>query len=302
MKALVMRSTGSQYDVLTETGERLVCRARGKLRLKGYKETNPVAVGDWVEIDKAALLITEIHERKNHILRKSVKKTGHAHVLAANIDQAALVVTMVKPATSTGFIDRFLVTAEAYDIPQGLIFNKQDILDEESRELQEALILIYSDLKIPCLKITATTGNLDEVHELLRNKTTLIAGHSGVGKSSLLNRLSPEINQPVGEISEFHEKGMHTTTFAEMFRIDDKTFVIDTPGIKEWGLVNITAEELSDNFPEMRALRSECRFGYRCLHVHEPQCAVRDAVEQGKISISRYTSYLSMLEDEDNRR
>lgn len=302
MKGLVMRSTGSQYDVLTETGERLVCRARGKLRLKGYKETNPVAVGDWVEIDPAALLITEIHERKNHILRKSVKKTGHAHVLAANIDQAALVVTMVKPATSTGFIDRFLVTAEAYDIPQVLIFNKQDILDEESRELQEALILIYSDLKIPCLKITATTGNLDEVHQLLRNKTTLIAGHSGVGKSSLLNRLSPEINQPVGEISEFHEKGMHTTTFAEMFRIDDKTFVIDTPGIKEWGLVNITAEELSDNFPEMRALRSECRFGYRCLHVHEPQCAVRDAVEQGKISISRYASYLSMLEDEDNRR
>jgi ribosome biogenesis GTPase len=302
MKALVMRSTGSQYDVLTETGERMVCRARGKLRLKGYKETNPVAVGDYVEIDPNSRLITEIHNRKNHILRKSVKKTGHAHVLAANIDLAALMVTMVKPATSTGFIDRFLVTAEAYEIPQALIFNKQDILDEDSRELQEALIFIYSAISIPCLRITATTGNLDEVMELFKNKTTLVAGHSGVGKSSLLNRLSPEINQPVGEISDFSEKGMHTTTFAEMFRIDDNTFVIDTPGIKEWGLVNMMPEELSDHFPEMRALRSACKFGYRCLHVHEPQCAVRAAVDEGRVSISRYASYLSMLEDEDNRR
>lgn len=302
MKALVMRSTGSQYDVLTDTGERLVCRARGKLRLKGYKETNPVAVGDYVEIDPDSRLITEIHDRKNHILRKSVKKTGHAHVLAANIDLAVLMVTMVKPATSTGFIDRFLVTAEAYEIPQALIFNKQDLLDDNSRELQEALITIYQDINIPCLRITATTGSIDEVLKLLKGKTTLIAGHSGVGKSSLLNRLSPEINQPVGEISDFSEKGMHTTTFAEMFRIDDNTFVIDTPGIKEWGLVNMMPEELSDHFPEMRTLRSACKFGYRCLHVHEPQCAVRAAVDEGKISISRYASYLSMLEDEDNRK
>lgn len=302
MKGLVMRSTGSQYDVLTQEGRRLVCRARGKLRLKGYKETNPIAVGDYVEVDPDNQLITEIHGRKNHILRKSVKKTGHAHVLAANIDLAILMVTMVKPATSTGFIDRFLVTAEAYEIPQALIFNKQDILDDDSRELQEALIQIYKDIGITCLKISATTGNLEEVRQLLQNKTCLIAGHSGVGKSSLLNRLSPEINQPVGEISDFSEKGMHTTTFAEMFRIDEKTFVIDTPGIKEWGLVNMMPEELSDHFPEMRALRSECKFGYRCLHLQEPQCAVRTAVDAGRISISRYASYLSMLEDEDNRR
>ncbi len=302
MKALVMRSTGSQYDVLTEKGERLMCRARGKLRLKGYKESNPVAVGDYVKIDPDSQLITEIYDRKNHMLRKSVKKTGHAHVLAANIDLAALVVTMVKPATSTGFIDRFLVTAEAYDIPQALIFNKQDLLDDDSLELQEALIHIYSTINIPCLRITATTGNLDEVMLLLKNKTTLIAGHSGVGKSSLLNRLSPEINQPVGEISEFSEKGMHTTTFAEMFRIDENTYVIDTPGVKEWGLVNMMPEELSDHFPEMRALRSECKYGYRCLHLNEPQCAVRVAVDEARISISRYASYLSILEDEDNRR
>jgi ribosome biogenesis GTPase len=302
MKALVMRSTGSQYDVLTPQGERLVCRVRGRLRLKGYKETNPVAVGDYVEIDPHTHAITEIHPRKNHILRKSVKKSGHAHVLAANIDQAVLVVTMVMPATSTGFIDRFLVTAEAFDIPQALLFNKQDILDNDSRELQEALIEIYTALHIPCLRITATTGPLDDVMKLLHGKTSLIAGHSGVGKSSLLNRLSPEINQPVGEISHFSGKGMHTTTFAEMFQVNATTFVIDTPGVKEWGLVNIGKDELSDHFTEMRALRSACKYGYRCLHVHEPDCAVRAAVEAGSISVSRYASYLSMLEDEDNRR
>ncbi len=302
MKALVMRSTGSQYDVLTENGERLICRARGKLRLKGYKETNPVAVGDYVSIDPRAKLITEIYNRKNHIMRKSVKKTGHSHVLAANIDQAVLMVTLVKPATSTGFIDRFLVTAEAYEIPQALLFNKQDILDDSTRRQQEELIQVYSQLNIPCLKISATQGDLTEVINLLHGKTTLVAGHSGVGKSSLLNRLAPHIRQPVGEVSEFSGKGMHTTTFAEMFSINPNTYVIDTPGVKEWGLVNMSEEELSDHFPEMRALRSQCRFGYRCLHVNEPGCAVRQAVEEGRIAASRYASYLSMLEDEDNRR
>ncbi|GIV36924.1 MAG: putative ribosome biogenesis GTPase RsgA [Cyclobacteriaceae bacterium] len=302
MKALVMRSTGSQYDVLTETGQRLVCRARGKLRLKGYKESNPVAVGDFVEIDLKAGLITEVHERKNHIVRKSVKKTGHVHVLAANIDQAVLMVTLVKPATSTGFIDRFMVTAEAFGIPQALLFNKQDILDDAGRELQETLIRIYSNLNIACLKISATTGDLNGVKSLLHGKTSLIAGLSGVGKSSLLNRLSPEINQPVGEISDYSNKGMHTTTFAEMFKTDAHTFVIDTPGVKEWGLVNITPEELSDYFPEMRVLRSTCRFGYRCRHINEPGCAVRQALNAGAISASRYASYISMLEDDDNRR
>ncbi len=302
MKALVMRSTGSQYDVLTEAGQRLICRARGKLRLKGYKETNPVAVGDFVEIDLQTGLITDVHERKNHIIRKSVKKTGHVHVLAANIDQAVLMVTLARPETFAGFIDRFLVTAEAFDIPQALLFNKQDILDDEGLERQDALIKIYNSLNITCLKISATTGELSGVKRLLQGKTSLIAGLSGVGKSSLLNRLSTEINQPVGEISDFSNKGMHTTTFAEMFKIEGHTFVIDTPGVKEWGLVNITPEELSDYFPEMRALRSTCRFGYRCLHINEPGCAVHQALNDGAISISRYNSYISMLEDEDNRR
>lgn len=302
MRALVMRSTGSQYNVFTESNQMLTCRARGKLRLKGYKETNPIAVGDYVEVDPQALLILQVYDRKNHILRKSVKKSGYVHVLAANIDLAVLMVTAVQPATSTGFIDRFLVTAEAYEIPQALLFNKQDILDEKSLQYQEELIGIYTQLQIPCLKISAEHGPIEEVIHLLNNKTSLIAGHSGVGKSTLLNRLSPDIRQPVGEISEFSGKGMHTTTFAEMFRIDERTFVIDTPGVKEWGLANLMPEELSDHFPELRALRAECKYAYRCLHLQEPQCAVRAAVEKGIIAPSRYRSYLSILEDDDNRR
>jgi ribosome biogenesis GTPase len=247
-------------------------------------------------------IITSIHERKNHIPRQSVKKTGHSHVLAANIDQAVLVVTMILPRTSSGFIDRFLITAEAYDIPQAIIFNKQDLLDEESSALQDQLMAVYEKIGVTCLKISALTDDVNKVHALLANKTSLIAGHSGVGKSTLLNKLSPDIQQSTGELSDFSDKGTHTTTFAEMFRLDKHTFVIDTPGIKEWGLVNISPEELSDHFPEMRALRSECKFGYRCLHANEPKCAVKEAVEKGEIAVSRYVNYLSMLSGEDNRK
>ncbi|MBX2946377.1 MAG: ribosome small subunit-dependent GTPase A [Cyclobacteriaceae bacterium] len=304
MIGLVKRSTGSWYDVYLEDGRILACRTRGKLRLEGFKESNPVAVGDYVELDieNDGGVIYKILDRKNHILRQSVKKTGHAHVLAANIDQAVLVVTMILPRTSSGFIDRFLVTAEAYDIPQAIIFNKQDVLDHESLDLQNQLIETYTRIGVRCLKISALTDDLNEVQELLKNKTSLIAGHSGVGKSTLLNKLSPEINQTTSGISGFSEKGTHTTTFAEMFRINNQTFVIDTPGIKEWGLVNISGEELSDNFPEMRALRSECKYGYRCLHVNEPRCAIKHAVEEGEIATSRYANYLSMLSGEDNRK
>ncbi|MBX2965589.1 MAG: ribosome small subunit-dependent GTPase A [Cyclobacteriaceae bacterium] len=304
MKGIVMRSTGSWYDVHLGDGRVIPCRTRGKLRLEGYKETNPIAVGDYVELDDLQTegIITAIHERKNHILRQSVKKTGHSHVLAANIDLAVLVVTMILPRTSSGFIDRFLVTAEAYDIPQALIFNKQDLLDEESAALQSQLLDVYEKTGIRCLKISAIADDIREVHNLLAGKTSLIAGHSGVGKSTLLNKLSPDIQQSTGELSGFSEKGTHTTTFAEMFTLDNTTFVIDTPGIKEWGLMNISSEELSDHFPEMRALRAECKFGYRCLHANEPHCAVKHAVEKGEVAVSRYVNYLSMLSGEDNRK
>ncbi|MBX2962060.1 MAG: ribosome small subunit-dependent GTPase A [Cyclobacteriaceae bacterium] len=304
MRGLVKRSAGLWYDVYTDDGRLLTCRTRGKLRLAGYKETNPVAVGDYVELDDLQHegVITAIHERKNHILRQSVKKTGHSHVLAANVDQAVLVVTMILPRTSTGFIDRFLVTAEAYDIPQALIFNKQDVLDEESAALQDQLIAVYEKIGIMCIKISALADEMMAVNQLLASKTSLLAGHSGVGKSTLLNKLSPDIRQSTGELSDFSDKGTHTTTFAEMFKLDEHTFVIDTPGIKEWGLVNISPEELSDHFPEMRALRAECKFGYRCLHANEPVCAVKDAVEKGEIAVSRYVNYLSMLSGEDNRK
>ncbi len=304
MKGLVMRSTGSWYDVLTENGRVLPCRVRGKLRLEDYKESNPVAVGDHVELqlENNEGIITQIHERKNHILRQSVKKTAHAHVLAANIDQAVLVATLAKPRTSTGFIDRFFVTAEAYDIPQVLIFNKKDLLNNEARTVQQQLVDIYESIGIRCLQLSALDSDQQAVLHLLQGKTSLIAGHSGVGKSTLLNQIAPGINQSVAEISGFSDKGKHTTTFAEMFRINETTFVIDTPGVKEWGLMNISPEELSDNFVEMRALRSTCKFGYRCLHVNEPKCAVLDAVEKGTIALSRYESYFSMLMGEDTRK
>ncbi|MCU0356636.1 MAG: ribosome small subunit-dependent GTPase A [Cyclobacteriaceae bacterium] len=304
MKGLVMRSTGMWYDVLLEDNRMQSCRVRGKLRLEGFKETNPIAVGDYVDVETEGSegVITRIHERKNHILRQSVKKTQHAHVLAANIDLAVLVVTMSMPRTSSGFIDRFLVTAESFDVPQALIFNKQDLLTEEDQGLQSELIATYETLGIPCVKISAVHDKLTPVMELLSGKTSLIAGHSGVGKSTMLNKLSPSIQQSVAEISSFSQKGTHTTTFAEMFGVDDKTFVIDTPGIKEWGLIGMKPEELSDNFPEMRNLRAHCKFGYRCLHFNEPKCAVKEAVENGAVALSRYENYLSMLIGEDNRK
>jgi ribosome biogenesis GTPase len=304
MKGLVLRSTGSFYDVLADNGKTHVCKVRGKLRLEGYKETNPVAVGDFVSFDLEHEIgsIQEILPRKNHILRQSVKKTGHAHVLAANVDQVLLVVTLAFPKTSLGFIDRFLVSAESFRIPQVLVFNKRDMLDAASIELQDEIMTIYEQIGVKCISAAALTDELSEVKSVLKNKTTLVAGHSGVGKSTMLNRLSPGISQKVGDISDFSSKGTHTTTFAEMFRIEDTTFVIDTPGIKEWGLMGMSDQELSDYFPEMRDLRLQCKFGSRCIHINEPKCAVMDAVKTGAITLSRYESYMSMVLGEDNRK
>jgi ribosome biogenesis GTPase / thiamine phosphate phosphatase len=304
MEGIVLRSTGSFYDVLGEDKKKYTCKVRGKIRLEGIKETNPVAVGDRVAFDYSSDVgsITDILPRTNHMLRQSVKKTGHAHVLAANIDQALLVVTLALPRTSIGFIDRFLVAAEAFRIPQVLVFNKKDQLDEESSGFQESLIDLYTRLGITCITTSVINNELSDLRDVLQNKLTLFAGHSGVGKSSLLNLLSPDIDQKIGEISGYSAKGTHTTTFAEMFALDENTFVIDTPGVKEWGMVDMNDQELSDYFPEMRRLRNDCKFGSRCIHLEEPACAVVAAIQRGEIAISRYESYLSILSKSDNRK
>ena len=305
MKGLILKSTGSWYEVEGEDKEIYAARMRGKIRLDGIKETNPVAVGDYVllqiEKDKEGV-ITEILPRQNFISRQSVKKTGHAHIIAANIDQALLVVTWAKPRTSLGFIDRFLVAAESFRIPQIIVFNKEDLLDDEERKEIENLISLYSSLNVKCILLSAKNDEVTQLlFPILQNKKTLFSGHSGVGKSTLINQLG-NINQKTSLISDFSSKGIHTTTFAEMFSLDENTYIIDTPGIKELGLVDISEEELSDYFVEMRELRQSCKFGSRCLHHHEPSCAVKEAVSTGKIAQSRYSNYLSMLLGEDNRK
>jgi ribosome biogenesis GTPase / thiamine phosphate phosphatase len=304
MVGLVIKSTGSFYDILGEDGSKYTCRVRGKIRLEGIKETNPVAVGDKVvfDLENAIGSITKILPRENHILRKSVKKTGHSHVLAANVDQVMLLVTLAYPRTSLGFIDRFLVSAESFRIPQIIVFNKKDLLDEDSMKDVLSLMKLYQSIGVTCFSISAKRNDVDEIKRTLHAKTTLVAGHSGVGKSTLLNRISPDIKQAVGEVSDFSAKGIHTTTFAEMFMIDEGTFVIDTPGVKELGLVDMNSQEISDYFPEMRELRMNCKFGSKCIHINEPQCAIQEAVRSGEIALSRFESYLSIVANEDNRK
>jgi ribosome biogenesis GTPase / thiamine phosphate phosphatase len=304
MKGIVLRSTGSFYTVLGEDHTRYNCRVRGKIRLEGIRETNPVAVGDCVVFDTDHEIgsIVEILPRKNHMLRQSVKKTGHAHVLAANIDQVLVVATMAMPRTSTGFIDRVLVSAEAFGIPQLIVLNKRDMMDEQDQHVADEIRSLYSSVGADVLITSALYDDLTDVKNLLRRKTTLIAGHSGVGKSTLLNKIAPGIDQATNEISDFSSKGVHTTTFAETFEIDDGTFIIDTPGVKEWGLVDMNAQEISDYFPEMRTVRLGCKFQSRCVHINEPACAVKAAVTAGTIAQSRYESYLKMATFGDNRK
>lgn len=305
MKGRVFRSTGSWYSVVGEDGQLYSCRVRGKLRLDDIKESNPVAVGDKVvfELDQKEGHISEILPRENVIERKSVKKTGHSHVLATNIDQALLIATLKQPRTSIGFIDRFLVSAEAYRIPQVIVFNKTDLLSEKELAMQNELMDLYNSINVKTLSVSALEDqDFESLSDILSNKTTLVAGHSGVGKSTLLNRLSDVIDQSVGSISDFSNKGTHTTTFAEMFALDSATFVIDTPGVKEWGLMEMTEQEISDYFPEMREARLDCKFGARCIHVNEPGCAIIESVKSGTIAESRYKSYISMVVNEDNRK
>jgi ribosome biogenesis GTPase / thiamine phosphate phosphatase len=304
MKGQVLKSTGSWYEVLAEDKRKIMCRIRGKIRLDEIKETNPVAVGDFVLFEQEDIngAIYEILPRRNHLLRQSVKKTGHAHVLAANVDQVLLLATSKQPRTSLGFIDRFLVSAESFRIPQILLFNKRDLLTDKEKDEEASIISLYRSLLLIAESISAPSDPLDFIQQSLKGKVTLIAGHSGVGKSTLLNRLSPNVQQTTGEISSFSNKGTHTTTFAEMFALDENTFIIDTPGIKEWGLVQMEPQEISDYFTEMRSLRLNCKFGSKCLHLKEPNCAVLQAVEKGSIAKSRYDSYKSMALGEDNRK
>jgi len=307
MVGIVVKSTGSWYVVRNaDTGELHRCRLRGKFKQKGLKVSNPLAVGDQVEFTveeqtEGAGVIHHIEPRRNYIIRRSVHKTEHAHIVAANLDQALLVVTLVSPATSFGFIDRFLVTAEAYGIAVTLIFNKADLHDEDLTDYQQQIASMYQRVGYPSLLTSAQSGlGVAEVDALLDGKTTLLSGHSGVGKSTLINALVPDLDLKTAEISRFSDKGVHTTTYAEMLEVRPGTYLIDTPGIKELGLVDVQPGELAHFFPEMRALLNQCRY-HNCRHVQEPGCAVLEAVEKGRIALPRYDSYVSMLHDEDNR-
>lgn len=307
MKGRVFKSTGSWYTVEAEDRTIFQCRLRGKLKLDGIKTTNPVAVGDKVQFEvenaeKGTGIIISVMPRENYIIRKSVHNARYGSIIAANIDQALLIVTIAYPATSLGFIDRFLVTAESFRIPVFLIFNKKDLLDDDLKQVYHRLSEVYEALNYKTLLISAFDNNdIEKVKQLLENKTSLVSGHSGVGKSTLINSIAPHINQKTSEVSDFAQKGVHTTTFAEMFKISEGTFIIDTPGIKELGLLDIEPEELSHFFPEMRDLLGKCKF-YNCTHTHEPGCAIEAAFAEGLIAESRYKSYLSMLDNEDNRR
>ena len=301
MRGLVIKNTGSWYTVLTDDGQLIDCKIKGNFRLKGIRSTNPVAVGDRVEIvpnNEGTAFITEIEDRRNYIIRKSINLSKQSHIIAANVDQAILVVTVVNPQTSTTFIDRFLASAEAYRVPVILAFNKTDLLDDDMRRYQEAMVNLYKTIGYECYQISAGTGEgIDALHSQLKGRITLLSGNSGVGKSTLINRLVPDANLRTSEISDAHNTGQHTTTFSEMIRIEDG-WLIDTPGIKGFGTFDIEPEELTSYFKEIFHFSQDCRFS-NCTHTHEPGCAVLKALEDHYIAESRYQSYLSMLEDKD---
>jgi len=306
MHGTVYKSTGSWYTVKTEAGDYYNCRIKGKFRIKGIKSTNPVAVGDLVEFDvedvgdETVGIISEIGDRKNYIVRKSVKLSKQIHIIAANIDQVFLLITVKEPKTYTIFIDRFLATAEAYDIPAILLFNKIDLYDEEELNEVRYLAAIYREIGYTCLGISAKTGkNLDKVKGFMIGKTSMFAGHSGVGKSTLINYIAPELNLRTSEISEQHLQGQHTTTFAQMYDLDIGARIIDTPGIRGFGIVDMDKDEIGDYFPELLALKADCKFN-NCLHLDEPKCAVKEALEKDEISWSRYRSYVQMVTGEED--
>ena len=299
MEGIVVKSTGSWFTVLHSDNITTDCKIKGNFRMRGMKTTNPCAVGDHVVfqmMDNENIgVISEIKDRHNCIIRKSTNLSKQKHLLAANIDQALLVVTVASPRTSTGFIDRFLVTAEAYHIPTILLFNKIDLYNEEIMKYHHLVKSIYKNAGYLCLEVSALRGdNIDEVIVLLKDKINLFSGHSGVGKSALINKIVPGFSLRTGDISGSHHKGKHTTTFAEMFRLPFGGFIIDTPGIKEFGMVDFTKEEVTYFFPEMKLLANQCQFD-NCTHEHEPKCAIKKAVEQGSISETRYQNYLNII-------
>lgn len=305
MTGLVYKSTGSWYTVKTEAGEVYECRIKGKFRIKGIKSTNPVAVGDIVdfEIDEKADTITgvihSIHERKNYIIRKSVNLSHQVHIIASNIDKVFLLVTINNPPTTTSFIDRFLVTAEAYGIEAVLLFNKVDTFDDAMLDEQLYLQHVYTQIGYKCLRVSSLEGKgIDKLKEAMQGQVSMFSGHSGVGKSTLVNTLQPTLNLKTKEISEQHSQGQHTTTFAEMFDLDFGAKIIDTPGIRGFGVVDIEKDELGDYFPEFFALKDKCKFN-NCLHKEEPHCAVKEALEKDEVAWSRYRSYIQILEGED---
>jgi ribosome biogenesis GTPase / thiamine phosphate phosphatase len=306
MRGLVVKNTGSWYLVKTDDNQLVECKIKGTFRLKGIRSTNPVAVGDYVDVilnKEDAGLISNIEDRRNYIVRRSTNLSKLSHILAANVDQSFLIVTISKPETSTIFIDRCLASAEAYSVPSHLIFNKIDAYNEDDLRYLDSMCKLYTSIGYPCHKISAKTGEgVDEIHELLKDKVTLLSGNSGVGKSTLINSLIPSCHQKTADISTSHLRGMHTTTYSEMFNIDNKNgYIIDTPGVKGFGTFDFKDEEVGHYFPEIFKYSENCKF-YNCTHTHEPNCAVRQAVEDHLISESRYTSYLSILEDKNENR
>jgi len=300
---VIIKSTGSWYSVRLQDGKEVKARLPGRFKLENKKISNPIAAGDKVELLPEAenFIIEVITPRKNYIVRKSPKKKHFAHMIAANIDQAVLIASHKRPRTSLGFIDRFLVTLEAFRIPGYLLINKSDLYSKEEQAALRGIMELYESIGYQTMMTSFIEGVPHQVGDWLQAKTTLLSGHSGAGKSTLINLLQPNAHQQIGEISDFANKGVHTTTFAEMFSLDADTYVIDTPGIKELGLAEITAEELSHYFPEMRNLMGQCKFN-NCRHVDEPSCAVQEAVQSGDIALSRFESYLSMMQEDDNRR
>jgi len=300
MNGVVIKTTGKRYTVKTEVGDIVQSRLKGKFRIAGIKSTNPIVVGDKVEVvqESELWMIVKLHDRKNHILRKSVNLSKQTHIIAANIDQAILMITLDSPVTTTGFIDRFLVAANAYGVEVLLLFNKVDLLNDELKFQQAKFKNVYEKIGYTCFSTSVINDDLSKIKELMKGKVNMISGHSGVGKSTLINKLQPDLDINTKEVSETHQQGQHTTTFSELHELDFGASIIDTPGIRGFGLVELEVAELGSYFPEFFKLKSQCKF-HNCIHKNEPHCAVKSALENGEIAEARYKNYLNMLVEEE---